>query len=107
MVGIATVAGTSYGRKVTLDVILCVAVNQSSFCIQSVFTPLLAVAGIEVHIVTAFRFQVGFSRFQVAVTKQFLGAGHAQCLLVRELQLDIFPQEIRACRSISEGTDTL
>ena len=107
MVGIATVAGTTYRRQVTFDVILCVTVNQSPFCIQTVFTPLLAVAGIEVYIVTAFRFQVGFSRFQVAVTEQFLGAGHAQCLLVRKLQLNIFVQEIRAGCSISEGVDAL
>ena len=48
-------------------------------------------AGTQVHVVTTFRFQVSFSRFKVTVTKQFLCAGHAQRLFVREFQLNGFP----------------
>ena len=37
MIGVASIAGTSYGRQVTFDVVLGVTVNDSSFHIQSVF----------------------------------------------------------------------
>ena len=90
---------------VTLDIIVGVTVDQTSFDVNAVLAECLVVADIQVHVVALLRFDADVTHFEVFVTEHLFDGGEAVGFLVGEFCLQSRQDEVSSCRTVSQGTD--